>query len=60
MAWKVFFDDFGCPRQDMNHSSENLKVICTKCSMFYVVINYQFKASELKNVEKLVSIQFKP
>ena len=54
MAWKVFFDDFACPRQDMNHSSENLKVICTKCSMFYAVINYQFKASELKNEEKLV------
>ena len=39
---------FGCPRQDINHSSENLKV------MFYVIINYQFKSSELKNVEKLV------
>ena len=38
----------------MNHSSENLKVIYTKCSMFYAIINYQFKTSELKNVEKLV------
>ena len=38
----------------MNHSSENLKVIYTKCSMFYSIINYQFKAGELKNVEKLV------
>ena len=38
----------------MNHSSENLKVNYTKCSMFYVRINYQFKTSELKNVEKLV------
>ena len=38
----------------MNHSSENLKVIYTKCSMFYAIINYQFKTGELKNVEKLV------
>ena len=45
---------FGCPRQNINHSSENLKVIYIKCSMFYAIINYQFKTSELKNVEKLV------
>ena len=45
---------FGCPGQDMNHSSENLKVIYTKCSMFYAIIDYQFETSELKNVEKLV------
>ena len=46
---------FGCPRQNINHSSENLKVIYIKCSMFYaIIINYQFKTSELKNVEKLV------
>ena len=38
----------------MNHSSENLKVIYIKCSMFKAVINCQFKTSELKNVEKLV------
>ena len=31
---------FGCPRQYK--------------SMFYAIINYQFKTSELKNVEKLV------
>ena len=45
---------FGCPRQNINQSSENLKVIYTKCFMFYAIINYQFKRSELKNVEKLV------
>ena len=45
---------FGCPGQDMNQSSENLKVIYTKCSMFYTIIDYQFETSELKNVEKLV------
>ena len=45
---------FGCPRQNINQSSENVKVIYTKCSMFYAIINYQFKISELKNVEKLV------
>ena len=38
----------------MNHSSENLKGIYTKCSMFSTIINYQFEASELKNVKKLV------
>ena len=45
---------FGCPRQDMNHSSENSKVIYTKRSRFYAIINYQFKTRELKNEEKLV------
>ena len=54
VGWKVFFDASGCPRQNINHSSENLKVIYIKCSMFYAIINHQFKTSELKNVEKLV------
>ena len=45
---------FGCPRQNINHSSENLKVIYIKCSMFYVIINYKFKTSELKIAEKSV------
>ena len=45
---------FGCPRQNINHSSENLKVIYIKCSMFHAIINYQFKTSDLKNVERLV------
>ena len=38
----------------MNHNSEHLKVIYTKCSMVYAIINNQFKRSELKNVEKMV------
>ena len=38
----------------MNRRSENLKVIYTKWSMFYAIISYQSKTSELKNVEKLV------
>ena len=44
----------------MNHNSGHLKVIYTKCSMFYAItrINYQFKRSELKNVEKLVKQTF--
>ena len=50
----VFLLLFGCPRQNMNHRSENLKVIYTKCSMFCAIISCQFKTSELKNVEKLV------
>ena len=45
---------FGCLRQNINHSSENLKVIYIKCSMLYAIINYQFTTSEPKNVEKLV------
>ena len=38
----------------MNHSSEKVTVIYKKCSMFYAIINYQFKTGELKNVEKLM------
>ena len=45
---------FGCPRQNINRSFENLKVISIKCSMFCAIMNYQFKTSELKKVEKLV------
>ena len=45
---------FGCLRQNINHSSKNWKVIYIKCSMCYAIIKYQFKTSELKNVEKLV------
>ena len=45
---------FGCPRQNINDSSEKLKVICIKRFVFYAIINYQFRTSELKNVEKLV------
>ena len=45
---------FGCLRQNINHSSGNLKVIYIKCFMCYAIINYQFKTNELKNVEKLV------
>ena len=51
VAWEVFLILFGCLRQNINHSSENLKVIYIKCSMFYAIINYQVKTSELKNLE---------
>ena len=44
----------GCLRQNINRSSENLKVVYIKCSMCFAIIDYQFKTSELKNVEKLV------
>ena len=54
VAWKVIFDEFLLSKQNMNHNSEHLKVIYTKCSIFYAIIKYQFKRSELKNVEKLV------
>ena len=45
---------FGRPGQNINRSSVNVKVIYIKCSMFYAIINYQFKTSDLKNVENLV------
>ena len=41
--------------QNINHSSENSKVIYINCSLFYAIINCQFKTSELKNVEKLLT-----
>ena len=37
-----------------NSSSEKLKVFYMKGFLFYAIINYQFKTSELKNVEKFV------
>ena len=49
----MFLALFDCPRQNINHSSEKLKVVYTK-RVFYGIINYQSKTSELKNVEKLV------
>ena len=45
---------FGCPRQNVNHSSENLKVIYIKRSMFYAIINYQFQTSEAKQFKFLL------
>ena len=45
---------FGCPRQNINRSSENLMVIYIKCYMVYAIINYQSTTSQLKNVENLV------
>ena len=45
---------FACPRQNINHSSEKLKVIYIRHLLFYVIINYRFKISELKNIEKLL------
>ena len=56
VAWREFFLLFGCPRQNINHSSVNLMVIYINCSMFYAIIKLSilFKAIELKNVKKLV------
>ena len=55
VAWKVLFDASGCPRQNINHRSENLKVIDIKCSMFNAIIKKEeFKTSKVKNVEKVV------
>ena len=45
---------FGCPRQNINHSSEKLNVIHIKRFLFYAMSKYNFKTSELENVEKLV------
>ena len=46
---------FGCPRQNVIHSSENLKVIYIERSMFYAINNYQFKTSEGKQFKPLKS-----
>ena len=51
---------FGCPRQNINQSSENLKVIYIKCAMFYATGNYHLKTSELKTVDKLVKQTVQP
>ena len=40
--------------QNINHSSENSKVIYIERSLFYAIINYQSKTGELKNIEKSV------
>ena len=44
----------GCPKQNVNHTSDKVKVIYIKQFLFYVRINYRFKTSEMKNVGKLV------
>ena len=56
MSWlgKCFSMLFGCPRQNINHSSEKLKVVYTKRFVFCAIINYQFKTSELCIIETLV------
>ena len=58
----MFLALFDCPRQNINHSSEKLKVIYIKrFFLFCAIINYQYKTSELKDAEKLWwSKQFKP
>ena len=38
---------FGCPKQNINHSLEKLKVI--KHFSVYARINYHFKTSEMNN-----------
>ena len=45
---------FGCPRRNINHSSEKLKVIHIKRFLFYATSNYNFNTGELENVGKLV------
>ena len=40
---------FGCPRQNINHSSENLKVMYIKRSMFYAIVtSSQVKLTSLR------------
>ena len=46
---------FGCPRQNINHSSENLKVIYIKRSMFYAIVNSsQFKSTSLRRGSPII------
>ena len=52
---KVFLHCFfGYPRQNINHSSEKVKVNLHKVFFVFTKINSQFKGSELKSVEKLL------
>ena len=50
VAWKVFFNTF-CKSQlrEVNGGLHKF-FFC----LFYSIVNYQFKTSELKNAEKLV------
>ena len=54
MAWKVSFNAFWLSKAEYKSLLRELKVIYIKRSLFYARIYYQFKTSELKNVEKLV------
>ena len=45
---------FGCPRQNINRSSEKLNVIHIKRFLFYAMSNYNFNTGELEDAEKLV------
>ena len=54
VAWKFFWICFGCRWQNINHSSEFLMVTYIKGFLLYAIANYQFKTSELTNVEKVV------
>ena len=47
VAWKVFFGAFWLSKTNINHGSKVTDIEGT-------IINYQFKTSELKNVEELV------
>ena len=54
---KCFLMLFGCQRQNINHMSENLKVIyiINTFFWFYAIFSINFnKTSELKNIEKSV------
>ena len=45
---------FGFPRQNINRSSEKVKVNLHKVFFVFARINSQFKRSGLKSVEKLL------
>ena len=47
----MFLMLFGCPKLNINHNSEKLKVIYKKILFCFM---QEFKTSELKNLEKLV------
>ena len=58
MAWKVFLNTFWllkteCKSQ-LREVNGDLHTVFFLLLLFYVIVNYQFKTSELKNGEKLV------
>ena len=59
VSWKVFLSLFGCPIQNIIHSSETLKVIFITRFLFYAIINILRQVS-WKKVEKLVEQTVQP
>ena len=56
----MFFNAFWLSKAEYKSGQRIVKVIYIRCSLFYAIINYQFKTSELKNGETLVKQTAQP